>query len=74
MPSQTSSINDQGYLDTVNSSSYDDSLQQDTINWNSDMKSNSNSKAEEKLKIIKLKNSISLIGCQKDISRENSLV
>ena len=57
MPSQTSSINDQGYLDTVDGSSYDDSLQWDTINWNSDMESNGNSEAEEEPKTSSISSS-----------------
>ena len=57
LPSQTSSINDQGYLDTVDGSSYDDSLQWDTINWNSDVESNGNFEAEEKLKTSSISSS-----------------
>ena len=62
MPSQTSSINDQGYLDTVDGSSYNDSLQWDTINWNSDMESNGNSEAEEEPKTSSISSSDSSTG------------
>jgi len=46
LPSQTSSINDQGYLNTVDDSSYDNGLQWDTINWDSDVESDGGSEEE----------------------------